>query len=193
MLLMTRSVYIIGGAGTGKSTFMKQLLLGEPLGPLEDLCSLANKGGNIVTLRGHRVFHNGMYLGVMRKEFPGSDGLDRASSPTGERWLEDGDLPDLIISEGATLATRRFLNALNLHTNLLLVHLTVDPEIAMMRFKQRGSDQAPSFVTNTVTRSANLVRDIDTLTLTIDSDDSFEWINAIDICRSHLRLKEKIT
>ena len=74
---MTQAVYIIGGAGTGKSTVTQALLdlLDRPLGPLEDLYSKANSRGTVITLRGHQMGEDGLYLGCMRDSFPGTDGL----------------------------------------------------------------------------------------------------------------------
>ena len=184
---MTRSVYIIGGAGTGKSTFTAELLKGHAWGPLEDLYALRNRKA-LVTLRGHRLSVDGLYLGVHRDSFPGSDGLDRASSPTAVAWLAAGNLPSWIIGEGATLATRPFLTALAGCTDLLILHLTVDPFIADLRFAARGSNQNPGFVENTVTRSANLanhLRDVAEV-VTVDTGDEEQWAAALSAVRRHL-------
>lgn len=194
----TRSVYVIGGAGSGKSTFTAELLteLGYHwTGPLKDLHSAPNARGTVVTLRGHEMRgeeQSVLYLGVMRDEFPGTDGLDRASSFVGTEWLhrEYGDLPDVIIAEGATLASRPFLTALHETTDLLLVHLYVDPVVADLRFLQRGSSQPDSFVKNTVTRSVNLLRDMAKLGVdcaTVDTANLKHWRSAIDGCKEHLQ------
>lgn len=188
---MTKSVYIIGSAGAGKSTFTQHLLdnLGAQLGPLIDLHSLRNAKA-LVTLRGHRFVSSageGIYLGCMRDEFPGTDGLDRASSPVGAQWLNEGDVPPILVAEGATLATRRFLNALNEHTDLLLVHLVVEEFVRELRFLERGSTQDERFVQNTVTRSANLFNDIPGCwKLQIDTAYPDKWDTALGECLSHL-------
>src|ERR1043166_1865097 len=182
---MTNSVYIIGAAGTGKSTFTAQLLekLYVDLGDLEDFHAKPNAKGNLVTLRGHRMYDkgdlqrgcSGVYLGVMRQEFPGSDGLDRASSPTGEEWLQLGDgshLPDNILAEGATLATRRFMYALHENTNLLVLALRCDPVIHDLRLLNRGAGQVGSFVLSTVTKTENLVKDL------LDKGARVAWVDA---------------
>jgi hypothetical protein len=105
---MTRSVYIIGGAGAGKSTFMSELLaqIGGSPGPLEDLHTARNARGNLVTLRGHFISPDGLYIGCIRDSFPGTDGLDRASSLPGKEWLDAGHHERLgwIVAEGATLS-----------------------------------------------------------------------------------------
>ena len=192
---MTRSVYVIGGAGTGKSTFMSQLLDrlldGDDMGPLEDLYSKPNKK-NVVTLRGHFVGEAGMYLGKMRSSYPGTDGLDRATSPAGAEWLELGMHSGLsyIVAEGATLATRPFLSALYEHTNLLLIHLWVDEFVRELRFAERGSNQPEQFVRQTATRSANLLEDMRKLGvswLSLNTADPSTWERGLTTAHRHLQ------
>lgn len=189
---MTRSVYVIGGAGTGKSAFTGQVLKHlAALGQLEDLFALPNKK-NVVTLRGHRVGERGLYLGRMRDEHPGTDGLDRATSPCGALWLEIGVLPEFILAEGATLATERFLTALHEHTDLLLVHLYAEDWVTEIRLAQRGTNQKESFVRNTVTRSANLLvtlKKLGVATLNIDSAEPSGWAWGIGSSLDHLGQK----
>lgn len=193
---MTRSVYIIGGAGSGKSTFTADLLDGLEFSPPQNLHKTPNARGSIVTLRGHELPHGwsnaGLYLGLMREFYPGTDGLDRASSIAGEEWLQNGGAEDysFIVSEGATLATRRFMTALDVHTELLLVHLFAEPEVIEKRFAERGSTQDPGFVKNTVTRSRNLleyVNGLGAVCLSVDTANTTQWDLAQDLCRSHLR------
>lgn len=192
---MIPSVYIIGGAGSGKSTFMAELTSGLSFDPMVDLYALPNRKA-VVTLRGHPVAFGpygprGLYLGCMRDWFPGTDGLDRASSPVGAAWLSHPEKLaeyDFIVSEGATLATRRFLGALGEATELLLVHLHVEPFISELRFLQRGSKQDPGFVQATETRSANLLRDLSgkVWVRSVDSGDPAAWAETMELCRDHL-------
>lgn len=199
---MTQSLYILGAAGTGKSTFTAELLdrMYVDLGPLEDLHAKPNARGNQVTLRGHRMYDKGniqrgywgMYLGVMREEFPGSDGLDRASSPTGEDWLQQyggTHLPNSILAEGATLATRRFLYGLHVHTELLVLAFRCDPVVHDLRLLNRGSGQVSSFVRSTVTKTENLVRDLQAQAAEVrwvESDEPESWEAAMDAAEAHL-------
>ena len=178
---MTKSLYLIGGAGTGKSTLMANLLANTTQKPLEDFHSLRNAKA-LVTLRGHRLAtedgRQGLYLGVLRDEFPGTDGLDRATSPTGADWLAAGGANEFefVVGEGATLATRPFMTALDRHTDLLLVELRCPEEELKLRFEKRGSSQENSFVTATVTRSRNLLLHMNTLGARVASfDTSSDW------------------
>lgn len=190
---MTRSVYVIGGAGTGKSTFTQALLnlSGESLGPLQDLHKKPNSRGTVITLRGHQVGQRGMYLGCMRDSFPGTDGLDRVSYIPGEEWLQTASLPAWIVAEGATLAVRRFLKVLDETTDLLLIHLYADEFVKDLRFFQRGSNQDPKFIQATETRSSNLVADMAKMGVKcreVDSANHQEWGQALEICADHLGL-----
>jgi len=188
---MTRSVYIIGGAGTGKSTLMGELLEGHTLGSLEDLHSKPNSRGTVITLRGHQVDSDGMYLGCMRDSFPGTDGLDRVSYIPGEEWLETSILPSWIIAEGATLAARRFIRVLHATTDLLLVHLVADEFVVELRCMERGSKQDEKFVTGTTTRSFNLAHDMSkegVQVWTVDTASPEECRQAGDIIREHLQI-----
>lgn len=191
---MTRSVYVIGGAGAGKSTFMAQLLdlIDAPMSPLGDLHTVRNARGNPVTLRGQLISPDGLYIGCMRDRFPGTDGLDRASSIAGEAWLTEGRHERLgwIVAEGATLSTSRFLTALHEHTELLLIHLWADDMLTDLRCLIRGSAQDASWVQNTVTRARNALQamlDRQGRALSVDSGDPVEWNLALASAIAHLK------
>lgn len=195
---MTQSVYIIGGAGAGKSTFTGQLLnrMGLALSPQLDLHSKPNSRGTVITLRGHLAsnaprFGPGLYLGCMRDSFPGTDGLDRVSYIPGEEWLERGAHEgfDFIIGEGATLAVRRFIRALHMNTELLLLHLVCDEMVKDLRLTGRGSAQADSFVTGTTTRATNLAADMAKEGVDVrgvETSDPDDWEQALAIAVNHL-------
>ena len=160
---MTSSVYIIGGPGSGKSTLMDYLLdhqLGWSVGPeVEDFHAKRNKK-NLVTLRGQRLHSEGkdlgVYLGVRRESFPGTDALDRVTSPTAVEWLQREDLPEVILGEGTTLSTKNFMTELGRQTDLMVVHLYASEETIRHRFQLRGSNQNDNFVSGAHTRARNL-------------------------------------
>jgi hypothetical protein len=191
---MTRSLYVLGGAGTGKSTFTAQLLdaIDQPMSPLGDLHQRPNARGTIITLRGHLISPDGLYLGCMRQLYPGTDGLDRASSIAGEEWLMTGQHSQLtyIIAEGATLSTRRFLTALNEQTDLLLVHLRCDDWVRELRFAERGSAQDGGWIKNTTTRATNLLTamtELGAAALDVDTADPAEWDLALAASLTHVQ------
>lgn len=189
---MTRAVYIFGGAATGKSTFTARLLGDLPLGPLEDLHVTPNSRGTLVTLRGHHLDGgDGLYLGCMRENFPGTDGLDRASSITGEQWLDQGGAKAYryILAEGSTLATRRFIHALDRNTHLLLLHFHCEDFVKDLRIWTRGSNQDRKFVLATATRSFNLWAEMAAAgmqALDVDTADPAAWESALQTARGFL-------
>lgn len=186
-----RSVYVIGGAGAGKSTFMGQLLAGVPFGPLTDLWERHN-GKSLVTLRGHTLPGKGLYIGRMRDEFPGTDALERTSTKVAAEWLQDAPvLPDWIVAEGLNMTTEEFLTTLHAHTDLLVVYLYLDDFTKDLRMHARGSGQKWSFVKGTATRSANRALEVQKAgarVLGLDSADPVQWERAQEECRKHLRL-----
>lgn len=188
---MTRSIYILGGAGTGKSTFMAALMEETVLhvGELTELATKPNAKGTIITLRGHHFATydgmNGTYVGFLRDSFPGTDGLDRASSIAGEVWLQNGPLNELVIAEGNTLATSRFLTALDENTDLLLVHLTCPDFVRELRFIERGSSQNPGWVKNSDTRCRNLFERFGGLN--VDTSDPAAFALALAACLNHMK------
>src|SRR5699024_5920499 len=128
-------------------------------------------------------------LGQMREEFPGTDGLYRVCGPAVNAWLRAGNLPDFIIAEGALLANPRQLPVFAEETDLLVLHFTVDEMIADLRFLARGSNQAPTYVATTVTKSrkmAKLMSESGVEGLDVDTDDPMEWSAAMDRARSWL-------
>lgn len=174
-----RSVYVLGGAGTGKTFFVASVLrdLEVELGPLTDYSSLHHKGRS-VKFQGH-PFEDGVYLGILGDpKNPGTDALDRICSPAGAAWLHFAHLPGRIIGEGATLTTTTFLNALVERTELLAFHLTADPMVTDLRLLARGSNQKPSFINNTRTRALNAAKrlreEVPVVEVETDVDDSFQ-------------------
>lgn len=191
----THSVYIIGGAGSGKSTFIAELTEGMTYGPFTEVHTHATEKdlGRPRVLRSHYLDGGrGIYVGQRREEFPGADGLDKVISPTAEHWVQTCDLPAFLVSEGMNLATKRFLGALREHTKLMVVHLWAEPDEIRRRFDQRGSAQAQTFVDGSVTRADNTfnwlrkegVRNL----LPVRSDRPEDWDMAVDVARAWIQL-----
>lgn len=132
---MTKSIYIIGGPGAGKSTLMAHLLEGWDVGPYTRWQR---------EVFGHLLEHPekgwGAYLGHLRPEYPGTDALSLSVAPQALSWLESLPLLglDWVFGEGARLSHLGFLEALNGYTDLTVVYLEIDPEEAARRREARG-------------------------------------------------------
>lgn len=190
--MIPRAVYVIGGAGAGKSTLSARLFEGASFGPLEDLHSKPNARGSLITLRGQyatlRPGHEVLYLGVWREAFPGTDGLDRVSTVAGKEWLEECPIPARIFGEGNTLSARPFMYALAEATDLAVIHLSASPEEIERRVEGRGHAMNMTWVHGTATRAANLAHDLEYLADVwhVRSDIPGEADLALEIARNHL-------
>lgn len=164
--MTTRSVYVMGGAGTGKSTWMGQLLEQLHVTLSEQqvvhskmLYSPHHQRDYRVDLIGHR-WEQGVYLGVMRENFPGADGLVRTTGPVAREWLTLGNLPPIIVGEGLLLSSRPFLRALADATDLTVVHLTIPEELRLERVRSRGHAFDEVWSRQTVSRAAKTAADL---------------------------------
>jgi hypothetical protein len=181
---MTRSVYVVGGAGTGKSTFTAELLEVFDVDKSFVFHRRRKSDGNLDPISGHLLRTAdpdflGLYIGKLRESFPGTDGLSRSCTPVGVEWLHTASrLPDVIVAEGATLATQGFLSTLAEVTELMLVHLRADPNEVARRMLGRGSSQAEAWVKGSVTRAATAARvaqEAGALVLECESDYPDSW------------------
>lgn len=153
---MTKSLYILGGPGSGKSTLMARLLEGWAPGPYTKLTTRELFGHPLVGPN----LELGMYLGRIRPEYPGTDALSLSVAPQALIWLESLD-PQLsvVFGEGARLAHASFLEKLDQTTDLLVVHLEVSPEESLRRREQRGGKLlTEKYVLAATTKAANTAR-----------------------------------
>lgn len=96
---------------------------------------------------GHYLSHpemgSGAYLGHLRPEYPGTDALSLSVAPQALLWLQALPLLglDWVFGEGARLSHMGFLSALAACTDLTVIHLQVDPEVAAQRRASRGGKQ----------------------------------------------------
>lgn len=136
---MTRALYIVGGPGAGKSTLMAETLAGWTAGPYTKWTSRE--------MFGHYLHHpqkgHGAYLGHLRPEYPGTDALSLSVAPQAVLWLNALPLLglDWVFGEGTRLGHPSFLAALDQVTDLTVVHLKVDEEVAAARRAARGGKQ----------------------------------------------------
>lgn len=133
---MTRSTYIVGAPGSGKSTLMAELLKGWEPGPYTKWTTKE--------MFGHYLQHpergSGAYLGRLRAEYPGTDALSLSVAPQALLWLQAVPLLGLdhIFGEGVRLSHISFLKALAEVSDLTVIYLSISPELAAARREQRG-------------------------------------------------------
>lgn len=136
---LTRSLYILGGPGTGKSTLMAQALRGWTPGPYQKWTTREMFGHYL----SNPELGSGAYLGHLRPEYPGTDALSLSVAPQALLWLQALPLLglDWVFGEGARLSHLGFLSALAESTDLTVVHLQVDPEEGARRRAGRSGKQ----------------------------------------------------
>lgn len=132
---MTRSFYLLGAPGVGKSSVMRELLRPWNVGEYVRLTERE--------MFGHHLYdaprdYKGVYLGHLRPEFPGTDALSMSVQPEAIKWLrQDDGGQDFIFGEGARLGNAAFLEELALRSTLTIVLLTADPETVEARLQAR--------------------------------------------------------
>lgn len=154
---MTRAVYLIGPPGVGKSTLMDGLLAPfERRGPIKVPAPVRTTPLSYEELwNGGRPV--GCSLGFRRKSFSGTDALGMSVNPQAVAWAETGAAGwGEIWGEGARLANRAFLQALDRHTDLTVVELVAAPRMLDERCALRGSSQSTAWRSGAATRARTL-------------------------------------
>lgn len=152
---MSRSVYIIGGPGTGKSTLMDSLVPALGLHWLPDRRVWREIWVNPLSYSGELEDLDGYCLGKHRKGFAGTDALSLSASPRAKEWLDATELPDWVLGEGMRLGHPTFLAHLAIVTDLTVVYLEAENDTTRMRLANRGHQFEDSFVQAARTRAYN--------------------------------------
>lgn len=132
---MSRSLYLVGGPGSGKSTVMREVvsLLGLPVGQIEPIWPHVS-----VTHLGPDAWQWGM----VRDEFPGTDALSTRAPACAREYLEaGGPVPQLTLGEGAKLSSLRFLLTLDTVSPVSVVWLTADEDELARRLAERDQSE----------------------------------------------------
>lgn len=191
--VMPKAVYVIGGSGTGKSTFVEEALGAEAeFSPQYQVALGYDSAQRKAPLVGHRVRTSRgevTYLGVHRDQYPGLDGVSRLAYLGFNAWAVAG-LDKAVIAEGRVLLNKRTLSLFNTAADLLVVHLVPAPEVQAAWLEARGYAPEPAKVREATTRAANMARYVEEEeggdVLRLDTADSDERTAAILAVRSHL-------
>ena len=170
---MTRSIYITGAPGTGKSTTMEHLVELLELQWLPDERVYRETWVNPLATGDGAL--GGYSLGKRRAEYSGTDALSMSASPRVLEWLRETELPDWVLGEGARLSNARFLLGLNEIAPLLLVHLTCPDDETDRRVEARGGGLPPTFRASRKTASAGVAEALDALDIVVLQLDTGEW------------------
>jgi GTPase SAR1 family protein len=151
------AIYIVGSPGVGKSTLMKSLIAN---------LTFSEKVSLEGTFYGHE-FDNGVYLGLFRDEYPGTDGLVLTCAPDAEKYVSSTEAP-ILIGEGSKFTYARFFQSMTVNRTLIIIKLIASRQELEARRKQRNSNQNPSWLKATDTRifkALNNVNNVQVLTL----------------------------
>ena len=162
---MSKSIYIIGAPGSGKSTLMSFIVEKMGLEWLPDEKVRRELWVNYLSDQRGKVL--GVSLGVKRDSYSGTDALSMSVLPQALVWLGEANLPEYVLGEGARLSAPKFLTKLDQKAPLLLVSLLAPPEVLEERRNERTLTGAKELDSRTVksatTRAANVSREMKSL------------------------------
>lgn len=186
---MTRSLYVLGATGAGKTVFVTEVLDGVEFGPPVDVHSWRTRTKDL-RLRGHRLPGDGLYLGRAGR---GTDGLDASSIKGAAAWLRGAGepLPAWIVGEGRTLAAKSFLAALCETTEALVILLEAEDFVLEIRRMGLGIPQLAQRIEVTANSAEALLAHTErwgAMTLRLDVLDPDAWSLGLDTARTHLGL-----
>jgi GTPase SAR1 family protein len=150
---MKTVIAIIGAPGTGKTTLMK-----EWMGHWDDWEH--NRVGQL----DHYVSGDLIVLGVYPEGevFGGTDKLSMSISPQVVEFLDNNE-DKIIIFEGDRLNSKSFFRTvLEKGWNLKIVALDTSQEERERRYKERGSNQDPTWLQGRISKVENVVKEFGT-------------------------------
>ena len=158
---VSRSLYVIGAPGTGKTTLMNEVVAALGLRWLPDervwreiwVNPLCDENGVL----------RGLSFGKARGAFSGTDALSMSALPRALEYIRETELPDYVLGEGMRLSSPKFLAELDQVAPLTLVYLSASEEtVAERRAGREGDKLTSTFVKQARTRAANAAEAMET-------------------------------
>lgn len=151
---VSRSLYLIGAPGSGKSTVMRHVVAGLGLRWAPDIKVYRELWVN--PLLDEDGVQRGLSLGKERGAFSGTDALSMSVLPRALEWLRETELPEYVLGEGARLSSPKFLVELDRHAPLTVGVLAARWETLVTRRAEREGDTLTDrFVAQASTRATN--------------------------------------
>lgn len=186
---MTRSLYLLGAPGSGKSTVMETIVarLGLEWAPDEKV----RRELWVNPLLGADGSRLGLAWGKRRPEYSGTDALSQSVLPQALTYIRENPLPEHVLGEGMRLSTPLFLVELAALAPLTVVYLDAEPGVLEQRRSRRaGKPLSPTFVKQATTRARNAADAMAALGFPVARFDTCElnpWEIAEEVCRNHYR------
>ncbi len=146
-------VYLVGPPGVGKSTLM------------QNLTARCRRESETKPFAHDWLYRDttpvAIELGRRREAFSGTDALSMSVQPRAVEWI-GGKRHELILAEGARLATYGFLTAARAAGYAVtLVHLCATERALQERRERRGSDQNPTWIQGATSRARRITEQME--------------------------------
>ena len=146
---MTRVIAIGGEPGAGKSTLMKKLI---------DHYKTESKYNNVKLvpyLQSGKIYILGKY--EEGEVFSGTDRMSMAVQPEAVKFLDILPSDSVVLYEGDRLFNSSFLENCVDKFDTKIIYLSTDKDVRNERYKERGSDQNPTWLQGRETKINNIM------------------------------------
>jgi broad-specificity NMP kinase len=161
-------IAIGGNPGSGKSTLMKRVIEFYTPEKKYDVFKL------VPYLQNNKIYILGKYDDG--EVFSGTDRMSMAVQPEAIKFLASLPADSIVLYEGDRLFTSSFLEDCADKYELKIFHLSTDPEVREVRYKERGSNQNVTWLQGRESKINNILTNM-TLLFYVDSfpnNDHFE-------------------
>lgn len=193
---MTEALIVLGPVASGKTTFTDEVLTGfvpAPYAEVHRWDTWARKSTLTGTLGGHVLPGDGLRLGRIptRPTFGATAYHGRQHLAGAEEWLAAGNLPMWLVVDDNALASMGFVEALNEHTDLLVIRLLAEPDVLEQRLDGKGIPQVEVFIDRslkTTEAAYNHAIALGARAVMLDTARPEAWSAGIQWARDHLGL-----